>query len=282
MPNGTCENPLLVENKLNSAKLPSAVDVLPPVMTEVEARQCLQEIKHLFDAARAKLLEFKERRGWEAMNYPHLTACLEDYFPESRTKLVRELFAAEVERDILQLPIGTCPASHFRPLRKLKPQQYKQALDKAYALAGDGRLKSTHVADAVNQLLSPARAVNQNLPVKYKRGDLVHIKCVKGALPEQKAWNGCWGIVHSTGTISLVRVLVGRQEIEYMVGDLDWNDNLDPKFRDTCERILTLWRKPQLEPVEENLLNFFQKRHYFSDLELKMIDLMENNAHFCE
>jgi hypothetical protein len=62
-----------------------------------------------------------------------------------------------------------------------------------------------------------------------------------------------------------------------MVGDLDWNDNLDPKFRDTCERILALWRKPQLEPVEENLLNFFQKRHYFSDLELKMIDLMEND-----
>lgn len=273
VPIGTCEYSQLVENELGKTGCSSRPDVLPPVMNEVEARQCLQEIKGLFDAARAKLLEFKERRGWFALKYPHLTACLEDHFPESRTKLVRELFAAEVERDILQVPIGTCPASHFRPLRKLKPEQYKSALDKAYELAGDSRLTSAHVTKAVNELLRPTRFVTQQ-PSKFQRSDLVRIKCAVGALPEQKAWDGCWAIVQSVGTISCVCVLVGSKEVDYMVGDLDWDDNSDPKFRDASERILTLWQT-ELEPIEQTVLKELQRRHFFTDLELQMISLIE-------
>jgi hypothetical protein len=37
-----------------------------------------------------------------------------------------------------------------------------------------------------------------------------------------------------------------------MAGDLDWDDNCDPKFSETCDRILNLWQQPDLEPVEEN------------------------------
>ena len=248
VPIGTCENFPVVENELLGSELPLAVDVLPPVMTEVEALQCLQEIKGLFDVARAKLLQFKEGRGWEALKYPHLTACLEDYFPESRTSLVRELFAAEVERDILQVPIGTCPASHFRPLRKLSPSQYKSALDKAYEFAGNGKLKSTHVTKAVDEIFNSNREAERTEAPPYKPSELVRIYCRAGALPEQKAWNGCWAIVHSTGNISCVRVLVGGKEIAYMAGDLDWDENSDAQFRHICERILALWQT-ELEPT---------------------------------
>jgi hypothetical protein len=38
VPIGTCENSLLVENQMNGTELPRAVDVLPKVMTEVQAR----------------------------------------------------------------------------------------------------------------------------------------------------------------------------------------------------------------------------------------------------
>ena len=83
------------------------------------------------------------------------------------------------------------------------------------------------------------------------------------------------GIVQSTGNISCVRVLVGSKEIDYMAGDLDWDDNLDPKKSETCSHILNLWQQPELEPVEENLLRFLQHRHSFTDLEVQMLALME-------
>ena len=312
VPSGTCENLQVVENESLGSELSLAVDVLPAVMNESEARQCLQEIKGLFDAARARLLEFKERRGWEALKYPHITACLEDYFPglndlkmraavfpvecrshklfiltaalifnshigfpESRTKLVRELFAAEVERDILQVPIGTCPAAHFRPLGKLERSQYKSALDKAYEIAGNGKLKATHVTQAVDEILNSTWQAKQIEPPPYKAGEFVRIQCRAGALPEQKAWNGCWGIVYSTGNISCVRVLVGSKEVDYMAGDLDWNDNSHAQFRQICERILALWQT-ELEPIEQTVLKELQHRHFFTDLEIQMISLMES------
>jgi len=123
--------------------------MLPPVMTRIEARQCLKQIKENWTSIRFLVLELKERRGWEALGYPHLTACLAAEFSESRTKLIRELKAAEVEKHILQVPIGTWPASHFRPLSKLKPTQYKLALDKAHELAGDDKLTALCIAAAV-------------------------------------------------------------------------------------------------------------------------------------
>ena len=51
-----------------------------------------------------------------------------------------------------------------------------------------------------------------------------------------------------------------------MAGDLDWEDNPDPKFRDTCDRILVLWQV-ELEPIERTVLKELQRRHFFTDLE---------------
>lgn len=154
--------PLFIENS----------QILASVMTAEEATSCLEEIKHLFKLARTKLLEFKERRGWEALGYPHLTACLNYHFPESRTKLVRELFAAEVERDILQVPIGTCPASYFRPLSKVKPDLYRTVLEKASELAGDKRVNTAHVTAAVTLVTSRKDKV---VRLAVKSQDLVSI-----------------------------------------------------------------------------------------------------------
>jgi hypothetical protein len=59
-----------------------------------------------------------------------------------------------------------------------------------------------------------------------------------------------------------------------MVGDLDWDDNSEPKFRDTCDRILALWQT-ELEPIEQTVLKELQHRHFFTDLETQMLSLME-------
>lgn len=57
---------------------------------------------------------------------------------------------------------------------------------------------------------------------------------------------------------------------------MSWEHNLDPQFRDTCDRIFNLWQKAELEPVEENLLKFWQRRYFFTDLELRVIALIES------
>ncbi len=59
-----------------------------------------------------------------------------------------------------------------------------------------------------------------------------------------------------------------------MAGDLDWEDNPDPKFRDTCSRILALWQA-ELEPIERTVLKELTRRHFFTDLEIQMISLIE-------
>lgn len=249
--------------------------VQQPPMTQVEAQQCLQQIKDLGNSLRAKLLELDLRRGWKALGYSSMTACLKAEFAEvgSKSTMIREWNAGQLERE-LEVQICTYPAYQLRPLRKLQPEQRKAVLAKAQELAGDARFTANHVTQAVSEVLSPTRFVKQTLPAKYKPGELIRIQCQAGALPEQKVWDGCWGIVQSTGNISCVRVLVGSKEIDCMAGDLDWDDNSDVKFRDTCERILTLWQT-ELEPIEQTVLKELQRRHFFTDLEKQMIVLME-------
>lgn len=262
---------------LGSAELVEAdsrdVEVLPPVMTETEARQCIEAIKEHVVSLRRLLVELEDRRGWEALGYSSTTACMVAEFNNSKPVLVRELKVGRIEKHHLQVPIGTYLESQLRPLSKLQPEQYKPAITKAHELAGFDKLTAVHVAKAVNELLRPTRFVAQQ-PSKFQRSDLIRIKCAVGALPEQKAWDGCWAIVQSVGNISCVRVLVGSKEVDYMVGDLDWDDNSDPQFRDVSERILTLWQT-ELEPIEQTVLKELQHRHFFTDLELQMISLME-------
>lgn len=247
--------------------------VLPPVMTEAEARQCLSGIRERWTSIRALVLELKERRGWEALGYSNLTACLEAEFSESRTKLVRELKAAEVEKHILQVPIGTWSASHFRPLSQLKPEQYKPALDKARELAGDEKLTAAHVAKAVRQTIAPTQFLTLVAETpNYQPGELVRVQCPAKALQAQKKWDGCWGIVQSSDVH--VRLLVGGQKVDYEPANLTKDENLDVQYYQTCERILALWQT-KLEAIEQAVLKELQQRRSFTELEIQMICLME-------
>ena len=244
VPIGSCE---LAPVKNDSLKLV----VLPAAMTEPEARQCLSEIKGHWTSIRALVLELKERRGWEVLKYPNLTACLQAEFSESRTKLVRELKAAEIEKYILQVPIGTWPASHFRPLSQLKPEQYKLALDTAHELAGLDKLTAVHIATAVKQIAESTPLPQQVELSKFQPQELVWIKCQARGLPEQKIWNGCWGIVQSTGLH--VRVVVAGKEVDYAASDLQKDKLCDAQFGLTCKRISALWQT-ELEAIEQTVL----------------------------
>lgn len=245
------------------------------LMTKAEARRCVEAIKKHAVSLRQLLVELEDRRGWEALGYGNITACLVSEFKNSKPVLVRELKVGRIEKHHLQVPIGTYLESQLRPLSKLSsPQEYQPTITKAHQLAGDTKLTANHVAQAVNQRLNPTRFAKRTSPSKYKAGDLVRIQCQAGALPEQHLWNGSWAIVQSTGNISCVRVLVGNREVDYMADDLDWDDNSDAEFRVNCERLLRLWQT-ELEPIEQTVLKELQQRQFFTELETQIVILME-------
>ena len=245
------------------------------LMTKAEARRCVEAIKKHAVSLRHLLVELEDRRGWKALGYSSITACLVSEFKNSKPVLVRELKVGRIEKHHLQVPIGTYFESQLRPLSKLSsPQEYQPTITKAHQLAQDAKLTANHVAQAVNERLNPTRFARRTSPSKYKAGDLVRIQCQVGALPEQHLWNGNWAIVQSTGNISCVRVLVGNREVDYMADDLDWDDNSDAQFRVNCERLLTLWQT-ELEPIEQTVLKELQQRQFFTDLEIQIVTLME-------
>ena len=171
-----------------------AVEVLAPVMTAAQAQQCVEAIKNHAVSLRTLLVELDDRRGWEALGYSSMTACMVAEFKNSKPVLIRELKVGRIEKHHLQVPIGTYLESQLRSLSKLEPTQYKLAIAKAYKIAGSDKLKAVHVTKAVTEILNPTRVVlDAPTASKYKPGDFVRIKCASGALPEQKAWDGCWG-----------------------------------------------------------------------------------------
>ena len=102
----------------NSAIPVKAVEVLPQVMTEAEARQCIAAIKGDVVSIRTRLVDLEERRGFEALGYPNISACMEAEFKQSRPTLVKELKAGRIEKIFLDVPIGTFLESHFRQIVK--------------------------------------------------------------------------------------------------------------------------------------------------------------------
>jgi len=100
----------------------------------------------------------------------------------------------------------------------------------------------------------------------------VRIQCRAEALPAQKKWNGCWGIVQSIGTP--VQVLINDQKVDYEEADLKRDENSEVQFHQTCERILALWQT-ELEAIEQTLLQELLHRQSFTDLETQMICWLE-------
>lgn len=275
MPESNAEDiPVAAVEVVENPTRPKISD-LHSLMTKAEARRYVEAIKKHAVSLRQMLVELEDRRGWEALGYSSITACLVSEFTNSKPVLVRELKVGRIEKHHLQVPIGTYLESQLRPLSKLPSlEEYQPTVTKAHQLAGDAKLTATHVAQAVNERLNPTRFAKRTSPSRYKPGDFVRIKCQAGALPEQQVWNACWAIVQSTGNISCVRVLVGNSEVDYMADDLDWDDNSEAQFRVNCKRLLTLWQT-ELEPIEQTVLKELQRRQFFTDLETQIVTLME-------
>lgn len=262
--------------KVDSPADASRVQVLPPLMTKVEAWQCIDAIKSCVISIRALVLELEERRGWEALGYTSITACLISEFPgESKSKLIRALEAGRIERH-QQVPIGTYLESQLRPLNKLAPEQWQPALAKAHELAGNDKLKAKYIAQAVGELTRKRAEIKPVTPpvLPYKAGDIVLIKCTRAVREPYAQYNNCWGIVLEVLSHGAIVALMGQK------WSINWNDIkevdlVDETLKSIAARVIDLLQRDDLDEMEREILKGYHRRQWFTNWQLQLLKTIE-------
>lgn len=110
-------------------------------MTELEARQAVDDIKRGINTVRARIYDLDRRKGWKALGYRSFSACCMEEFPELHERTIRQqLAAAKVETSLKELgaaapshKIGDIPEKHLRPLVSVKNDE--ETLVAAYTKA---------------------------------------------------------------------------------------------------------------------------------------------------
>lgn len=254
----------------------SEVEVLPSVMSQFEARKCIEDIKSNSIRIRSLVIELEERQGWQALGYSSMTACLVAEFPgESKTKLVRALEAARIERN-LQVPIGTYLESQLRPLYKRPENQWKPALEKAHQIADGKKLNASHVSKAVIELQThpdeneSARLQNHS----YSSGDLVSIEPNTAERKPYVHYKGCWAVVKKAHTHG-AEVSVAGQVIHVPWYALRKIDLVDESLRQATRRIATLLERQDLDEMEREILQGYHKRFQLTNWQLQLLSIIE-------
>jgi len=127
------------------------------VMTRAEAEQCEAEIVSTGSRLRALLVEFYERRGWDALGYSSWRSWSSARLGASENMAYRELMAGRLERELFDdsQKIGLLPETHLRPLAPLRddPEMLRETWDRAQQMAeGEGKpLTARHVSAAVHE-----------------------------------------------------------------------------------------------------------------------------------
>lgn len=131
-------------------------------MTELEARQAVDDIKRGINTVRARIYDLDRRKGWKALGYRSFAACCMEEFPELHARTIeKQLGAARVEAKLQDLrpngrnfKIGDMPETHLRPLVSVKndDETLVAAYTKAQNIANEengGKLTEAIVTRAV-------------------------------------------------------------------------------------------------------------------------------------
>ncbi len=117
------------------------------------------------------------------------------------------------------------------------------------------------------------RSAPQN-PVRT--GDIVfiHIERHEAASPEQRKWNGFWGKVTKIGEMGSVSIDVGSESLQLFPRDLKPVDVPSGELLQVVERVLHL-RRLKLDEMEQNMLDWLQRREWFSPNQLIHLETIE-------
>lgn len=268
--------PIEIHNESESVENNSLAQVIP-LMTKAEAGRCVEAIKEHAISLRQLLVELEERRGWEALGYSSMTACMVAEFKNSKPVLVRELKVGRMEKRYLRVPIGTYLESQLRPLSQLEPTRYQEAIEKAHQIARGDRMTAAHVNQAVRELRSkevfPSKPFTPpTLP--YYVGDIVLVKCDRAVTEPYAKYNGCWAVVSEVLPHGCRVQLMGQQ------WNIHWNDLkaidlVDRSLKQVAVRVVTLLAGNNLDEMEREILERYHKRQWFTFWQLKLLQMIE-------
>ncbi len=275
--------------KLTNVKVVPAetLEVLPPLMTEAEALQVIGEINSSLNRIRLLLVELEERQGYAALKFENMSQLMQsDLFSKARSTLQKELQAGRIERHYLNVPIGTLPETHFRPLTKLKPDYYKVAIEQASMLAGDRPLTARQVSQAVAELLrsepeAPKKGIVEQLRernstsiIPCQPGDVVLIDCDRSIKEPYTQYNGCWVLVKERLTHGCKVQLMGKDFCVIWI-DLKEIDLVNETLESVAVRIGALLQQEDLDEMEREILEGYHRRQWFTDWQLNLLATIE-------
>ncbi|PSB45510.1 hypothetical protein C7B80_16785 [Cyanosarcina cf. burmensis CCALA 770] len=273
------------------------VEVLADVedrMDENEARQCVEEINACCNRIRLLLLDLESRQGYLALGFSSMSQLMKSgLLTKARSTLQLELQAGRIEKDYLNVPVGTMPERQLRPLSKLKPEYYSVALSQAGEIAGDRPMTEKDVSTAVaTMLLTDKNAAKRSIVdvVKerthvplYDRSqcridDAIVVRAVKNAA--LRPHDGCWGIIQHISEhfyhiyISLKGETIQCREEE--VEQINMSESDRVSLLSISSRISSLL-KVELEAVDYAILETIQRSLYLTPRQIRYLEIMEKD-----
>lgn len=137
-----------------------AIRTTTVLMTESEARACVNRIKAGLDDIRVAALELYDNEGWKALSYKSFRECARAEFGKSEAYLYRLVDAARADRVLSPIGenIAPVPESHVRELAPVKGDDDKmQAVYSRALTASNGKPTAEVVRQEVDRELGHER-----------------------------------------------------------------------------------------------------------------------------
>ncbi|MDZ4877172.1 MAG: hypothetical protein CLLPBCKN_006607 [Chroococcidiopsis cubana SAG 39.79] len=283
-------NDVPVGTSFNIEVLASAEDR----MSQAEAIQCVEQINHHCHQIRYLLVELDSRGGYLALGFASMSQLMRSQlFDKARSTLQKELQAGRIEKEYLNLPVGTMPERQLRPLSKLKPEHYSLALSQAGEIAGDRPLTEKDVSAAVaTMLLLDKNAAKRSIVDVVKERthiplcersqcrveDAIVVRGFKNA--DLRPYDGYWGIVqhisehfyHIYISLKGETIQCREEEVEYM----EMSDGDRITLLSVSARISNLL-KAELEAVDYAILETMQRSLYLTQRQMRYLEVMEKD-----
>ncbi len=268
------------------------------MMTEEEAKVVVKEINNACSRVRNLLVELEKRQGYLVLGFANMSQLMKsDLFARARSTLQKELLAGRIESDNLNVPIGTLPERHLRPLAKLKSDYYGEAIGKAKELAGDRAMTAKDVKLAVAQLAvdrpeTARRSIIDTIKEKtfipltesaeYAVGNVVIVKASGDST--LRPYDGCWGIIERISAfayhvcISVVNEVIQSKGDELKRVELGQADREQIKL--ISDRIAAL-QKYDLDDADNGFLELLQHRTVWTQRQLLLLGRIEQDYGIC-
>lgn len=234
------------------------------------------------------LVEIDNQQGWQELGYNSMHQMirseLKPFLNLSVSQTYRRFNAALVRQQVSHFcdNIDDIPDTQLETLSKLPSDQWQDAWTEIVTTAPNQKVTGKYVKSIVAHRLQaasnelPDTQSNQPLQTSpthtYEVGQIVLIQCEDSTAGEQcRQYSGCWGIVHDVYESTVV-VAVGGEMVKYLLCDLQPIENPSSVLREVCDRMVCLWRVPNLPPSVRYLLEFYQRRLEFEQGDLVVLE----------